>query len=552
MNKKEENIVIDALLKGDYIAPEDLKKSEIAAKKKGVSVVDELLAKNILSTHLLGEAMGEYYGVRYADFSLRPPQKEFINLIPEDIARANTLAVYGKDDQKIIVATSDPLNKELGAILKKIFSKSKFETAFAWKEEIERTFVHYQKSISEQLEKFLSSGKATVPETLNTIFISAIDLRASDIHFEPHKEDVRLRFRVDGVLHVAGIIPKALFQSITNRIKILSNLRIDEHFITQDGALRFPLKNGDMVDMRISIVPTVFGETIVIRQLTKYVDSLNLLTLGLSNDQHRVITEVAKKPYGMILSVGPTGSGKTTTLYSILSLLNQPTKNITTIEDPVEYLIEGINQIQVNVKTGITFAKGLRSIVRQDPNIIMVGEIRDTETAEIAINAALTGHLLLSTFHANDAPSSIPRLLDMGIEPFLLASTLKIIVAQRLVPKICTVCKVSSANEAIFKTYPWIEQYLPEKQQTIFFHGKGCSACAFTGNLGRVGLFEILVITPVIEELMLKRPSSKELWELATTQGMKSLFQDGIEKVQSGMITIDNLLRVASPNPYIS
>jgi type IV pilus assembly protein PilB len=550
MQKKEEKTILDALIKGSYINAEDLKRIELSAQNKNASVLTELLDKGVLTPHLLGEAMGEFYGVHFADFSLRPSQREVIQLIPEDVAKKYTAAVFQKKDDEIIVATDNPGQKELLSKLKSLFPKITISLAYASASEIAQTYYHFSKPISERLEKFLAKKDATVPEVLNTIFQAAIELRASDIHFEPQNDDVQIRIRVDGMLHIAGRLPHDLYHSVINRIKILANLRIDEHFITQDGALRFPLAKGEDADMRISVVPTVFGETIVIRQLTKYVSTLNLNSLGLNSAQQQIVATAAKKPFGMLLSVGPTGSGKTTTLYSIITLLNQQSINITTIEDPVEYLISGINQIQVNVRTDITFAKGLRSIVRQDPNVIMVGEIRDEETAEIAINAALTGHLLLSTFHANDAPTSIPRLLDMGIEPFLLASTLEVVIAQRLVPRICNVCKISiPKDKEMFKRDPWLKEYFPE-DKSIFYGGKGCATCSFTGQLGRIPLFEVLPISPAMEELILKRPSSKDVWELAIKEGMKSMFEDGIDKVQSGIITLDNLLRVSSPTPY--
>jgi len=300
--------------------------------------------------------------------------------------------------------------------------------------------------------------------------------------------------------------------------------------------------------MRVSVVPTVEGEKIVIRLLAQYIRGLNLFDLGLSKQNQELMESAARKPFGMILVTGPTGSGKTTTLYSLLKIINKPEVNITTIEDPVEYKVAEANQIQVNKRTNLSFAQGLRAIVRQDPDIILVGEIRDNETAEIAINAALTGHLLLSTFHANNAATAIPRLLDMGVEPFLLASTLEVIVAQRLVRRLCESCRYSYQEKIsnIEKLIPNAKEYFKEQTITLY-KGKGCSACGGLGYKGRVGVFEIIKITPEIENLILKNPSNSKIWELAEKQGVRSLFHDGIKKVKNGVTSLEELLRVVSP-----
>lgn len=324
-------------------------------------------------------------------------------------------------------------------------------------------------------------------------------------------------------------------------------MRIDEHFAAQDGSMRFE-KGETVFDLRTSIVPTVEGEKIVLRILAAYVQGFGLSNLGMSEAHQRILAEVAQKPFGMILVTGPTGSGKTTTLYAVLKLLHHPDVNITTIEDPVEYKVIGINQIQVNPQTNLTFAKGLRSIVRQDPDIILVGEIRDEETAEIAVNAALTGHLLLSTFHANDAATAIPRLLDMKVEPFLLASTIEVIIAQRLVRKICITCRysISSTSKKIGEAFPGAKDFFQEKKITLYA-GKGCDACGHTGYQGRAAIFEFIRVTPDLQDLILNNPSTKEIWKLAKAQGSKTVFEDGIEKVRNGTTTLEELVRVAPP-----
>lgn len=331
-------------------------------------------------------------------------------------------------------------------------------------------------------------------------------------------------------------------------MKVEAHLRIDEHQSAQDGAIRWLDANGNETDLRLSILPTLDGEKIVIRLLAKYVRGFQLVDLGLGEEDQKIIEASAQKPFGMILVVGPTGSGKTTSLYALLKLVNNPTINITTIEDPVEYRIAGVNQIQVNSATGLTFAKGLRSIVRQDPDLILVGEIRDQETSEISINAALTGHLLFSTFHANDAAAAIPRLLDMGTEPFLLASTLELIIAQRLARRICENCRysVNLQKEEINKIPSYLRNKFDEK--TMIYRGKGCSACNFTGYQGRIALFEIIKTSPELQETIMGNPSSQQIWEVSRKQGARSLFEDGLEKVKTGLITLEEVFRVAPPN----
>jgi type II secretory ATPase GspE/PulE/Tfp pilus assembly ATPase PilB-like protein len=349
----------------------------------------------------------------------------------------------------------------------------------------------------------------------------------------------------------AGRIPKDYYGNILNRIKVQAQLPIDEHFSAQDGAAR-QIREKYTVDMRISILPTLNGEKVVIRLLSQYVRSFSFNDLGLSQHDQELLMKAINKPFGMILVTGPTGSGKTTSLYALLKLLNSPDVNITTIEDPVEYKMPGINQIQVNSQTNLTFAKGLRSIVRQDPDIILVGEIRDQETAETAVNAALTGHLLLSTFHANDAATAVPRLLDMDIEPFLLSSTLEVLIAQRLVRKICDQCRFSTSlsKEEVKKTIPAdVQKYFTGKH-IVLYQGKGCASCGNTGFRGRTAIYEFIEVTPEIQELILQNPSTAQIWKIARKQGSVTLFEDGIEKVKNGITTLEELLRMAEPPKF--
>ncbi len=424
------------LLEGNYITEEDIENSEKHIKKNHGSFAEYLLAHDLLTKDLLGQAVAEKLKIAYADLNSYPPAREQILRIPENIAKKFRVIFFSENDGKITITTDKPSKKILEP-LKKLFSNKKIKIAYSLTEDIDNSLMHYQKNLETRFAKIIKQQRRVAPEIIKEIFKDAIDFRTSDIHFEPQDKEVVIRFRIDGVLHEAGRIPKEYYENILNRIKVQSNLRIDEHFSTQDGAMRYSYEENKLIDMRISIALTLDGEKITIRLLSSYVQSFTLSDLEFSDKNQKLIEAASKKPFGMILVTGPTGSGKTTTLYAILKILNRPEVNITTIEDPAEYKIVGVNQIQVNSQTNLTFSKGLRSIVRQDPDIILVGEIRDEETAEISVNAVLTRHLLLSTFHSNDAATSIPRLLDMNVEPFLLSSTLEIIIAQRLVRKIC-------------------------------------------------------------------------------------------------------------------
>ena len=367
----------------------------------------------------------------------------------------------------------------------------------------------------------LLQNKAEAPGLLGAIFATAVKQEASDIHLEPRAGFVLVRFRLDGVLRDAARLPSAFLEPLVNLIKIQAELRIDEHASSQDGAIRYE-KDGVKADFRVSILPTIAGEKVAVRILLGRGRRLTLDELGLSPEQKKLAGEKAREPYGMILVTGPTGSGKTTTLYGLVQTIHGPDINITTIEDPVEYAVEGLNQVQVNRQSNLTFDKGLRAIVRQDPNVILVGEIRDLETAKIAVNAALTGHRLLSTFHANDAAAAIPRLITMGIEPYLLASSLELIVAQRLVRSLCPSCKVPDnlTRAALIDEWPRLEKFLPTKLPT-FYAAQGCNECLGSGYQGRVGMFEFLEIDPAIQDLILARPSAKQVRELARASGQR-------------------------------
>ena len=379
---------------------------------------------------------------------------------------------------------------------------------------------------------------------VNAILEQADELRASDIHIDTGAEVLKIRFRIDGVLQDIFALPKNIQAEIISRIKIVSGLRTDEHQAAQDGRFRIATPAGKNIDIRVSIAPTYYGENAVMRLLSDQAEEFTLELLGFSAANRKKILQALQRPHGMILATGPTGSGKTTTLYSLIKLLNTRDISIITVEDPIEYAVSGINQMQVSSRSQLTFANGLRAILRQDPDIIMVGEIRDGETAALAVNTALTGHLLLSTLHTNDAATTLPRLLDLKIEPYLVASTVNLTIGQRLVRKICADCKIAkefsvAEQQSLLETIPQITNNTWD-----FFYGSGCEACNFSGYRGRMGVHEVLVPDEAISEAVLRKASAAEIRTLAISRGMVPMIEDGLEKVRAGFTTIEEIVRM--------
>ncbi|MDD5055654.1 MAG: ATPase, T2SS/T4P/T4SS family [Candidatus Peribacteraceae bacterium] len=566
------------LVAQSYLSEEELQDVLREAGERRVDIPSILFERRLLTSDLLENALCEYYKLPFYDVGGKPPSRDAVAALPEEFARTRSCIVVDYvPKQSITVATADPLQDgleeavrlnvgqpvmirapEKGAKAKKSFwAKTEHlpepfagsvTFCYAPKGSISNAFTLYHKPLATRFQAIIGEQKKVAPEILEEIFQDAMILKASDIHFEPQETDVIVRFRVDGVMHEAGRLPKQFYEGIVNRIKIEANLRIDEHYAAQDGAIRYKSKTGTM-DVRVSIIPIVDGEKVVMRLLSEYVRNLTLADLGFSDHYRDILERAAHKPFGMIITTGPTGSGKSTTLYGLIKMRNRPDVNISTIEDPVEYKIPGINHIQVNVGTGLTFSKGLRSLVRQDPDIVLVGEIRDSETATIAVNAALTGHLLFSTLHANDSATAIPRLIEMGVEPFLLASTLEVIVAQRLARRICPNCRFSftvTATEAR-SLFRGAEHYFTGDELVHLYRGKGCQACGNTGYRGRVGIYELLEVTKHIEELITQRKNSTAILMAAREDGMSFLFEDGLDKARAGLTTIEELMRIAAP-----
>jgi type IV pilus assembly protein PilB len=391
-------------------------------------------------------------------------------------------------------------------------------------------------------------GQLPISELVRALIEEAHALRASDVHITPGHDRVTVRLRIDGILQDKFTIPKMALNEVISRIKVLSLLRTDEHQAAQDGRFRMQARDGAPIDIRVSITPTYFGENAVLRLLADNAADYSLSSLGFSEGDQKKLREAIKKPHGMILATGPTGSGKTTTLYTLIKMLNTKDVSIITIEDPIEYAIEGITQIQINPRSGLTFAAGLRSILRQDPNIIMVGEIRDGETAGIAVNTALTGHLLLSTLHTNDSATTLPRLLDMGIDAYLVASTVNVAIGQRLVRRICKDCKKEFALSSVERTS--VLDALPPRLRareseigTTFFNGEGCEKCDGTGYAGRVGVNEVLVIDPAVREAILTKSPATVIKAIAIENGMTTMLEDGLLKAAAGDTTLEEILR---------
>lgn len=547
VSSQEDELFFDILVTQNYLEEEDFLQAIKEAQEKNTETLDYLLQTEKLNKDILGQAVSEYYQVPYADLDdIKLPDK-YTKYIPYQIAYERRVVVYKIKKDRLCVATDKIAQEGLEKVLQEILPKYNISIAYTLPENIELALHNYKSSLDTRFSKILEQESVQASDLLEEIFRDALVFKASDIHFEPAEEEVMVRFRIDGVLQDVGKLPKGHYQHIVNRIKVQSKLRIDKHNQMQDGAMRYT-GDGETIDIRVSIAPTLGGEKVAIRLLANYVHDFSLGGLGLTDKQQEILEAASKKPFGMILISGPTGSGKTTTLYAVLKTLNSKEVNITTIEDPVEYRIDGINQIQVREESGITFAAGLRSIVRQDPDVILVGEIRDDETNEIALNAALTGHLMLSTFHANDAATGIPRLIEMGAEPFLVASTLEVIIAQRLVRKVCANCKhsIEKSKSEITEISKEAAKLLfsDNKKHVTLFAGKGCNVCNDTGYVGRQAVFEIIEITSEMKNLITNSPASDEVRKLARKQNSMSMFENGIESVRQGKTTIEELVRV--------
>jgi type IV pilus assembly protein PilB len=545
------------LTESGFIAKADFAAAVKTADDLKKPATDILVFRGLISEDALGKLIAEHYGVPHARLATKVIPLEVLDLIPEQAALSFKIIPFNLEADKLHVGMEDPADIEAMEFAKRKTNKQ-VVAYYITPADFSKTVGQYKRNIKTIFKSIIDENVSKTKIDLNHIEESASDLPvikildtileygvaegASDIHLNMMEDNVSVRFRVDGMLNDIAALPPAIHPALVARIKILSSLKIDEHRTPQDGRFKFKVHE-DFISLRVSILPTFFGENVVMRLLPESARPLSLEELGVLGDSLPIIHENIQKPHGMILVTGPTGSGKTTTLYSVLNLLNRPEVNICTIEDPIEYSVRRINQTQVNPLAGLTFATGLRSLLRHDPDVMMIGEIRDTETAEIAIHSALTGHLVLSTLHTNSAAGAIPRFLDMGVQGFLLASTLNIIIAQRLVRKICTNCihKIEPSAEMI--------EVLQSRSAspittTDFFSGKGCSECDNRGYKGRVGIYEILVVDKNIRELINSKASEEDIYTQAIKGGMTSLVIDGINKISAGITSIEEVIRV--------
>ncbi len=558
--------IADVLIEDGLLLPNQLEEATELQKKQGGRLLKILTDKRYVTEQDMVISTGRCLDTPPINLSKVRVPEEVSELVPKDMARAHKLAPVCKLGNKLFVAMADPLNV---LALDDLRQRTKLEIV---------PMITTERSITEALSGVGSSGSqmeqvlkdaqtqadsveevklnreeidldklavesedAPVVKIVNLILVQALKEKASDIHIEPFEKTVKLRYRVDGNLIEASSPPKALQLAMASRIKILSGLDIAERRLPQDGRFRIRV-SGKEVDLRISLLPTVYGEKIVIRILDKGALSGSVDTLGMDEYTVGVFKKAVAAPHGMILVTGPTGSGKTTTLYSVLQELNSPNYNIVTVEDPIEYQLPGVNQVAVKADIGLSFADALRSILRQDPDIVMIGEIRDNETADIAVKAALTGHQVLSTLHTNDAAGAIARLDDMGIEPFLIASSTILTCAQRLVRRVCQNCKEEFVPEPEVFTKLGIEEMIG----TTFFHGAGCDRCKRRGYSGRAAVIEVLPISEAVRRLIIKRASAAVIKNQAISEGMKTLRVVGIDKAREGITTLEEVLQVTA------
>lgn len=565
----DESSILRLLAEMRLVPDEAIAVARATAKKNGVPLLQALVSEGYVSEREATEIAGDILGVSVVRIPDIEIPDHVLRMIPLVVARAQRMIAIACNERGLAVAMEDPTNFQVCDFLVKKTGMP-LRVFLATASDIERGLSFYTKDIGRTFDEIMAEHvktaehrtkeggdalEAPIIRIVDTLFLYAYQNKASDIHIEPREKDALVRFRIDGILYDVLSFSSRIQTQVVARLKVLSRLRTDEHQAPQDGKIRVPLEGSETpIDVRLSVVPTTDGEKIVLRLLAEHVRRFSLSTLGLSPRDLTKVTEAYRKPYGMILSTGPTGSGKTTTLYAILKILNKPNVNIMTIEDPVEYDMSGVNQIQVNQRANLTFASGLRSILRQDPNIVLVGEIRDEETSGIAINLAMTGHLVLSTLHANDAATTVPRLLDLGVEPFLIASTVSVIVAQRLVRKVHEPCRVSEevsleflrkelSEELVRNAFPRI---VSSKKETVrMYRGKGCPLCHGSGYAERIGIFEVLSVDESVRHAIMERATASEIQQIAKKNGMRTMIEDGIEKARQGVTTIDEVIRVA-------
>ncbi|OOE05671.1 type II secretion system protein GspE [Anoxybacillus kestanbolensis] len=551
MKKQERKRLGDLLIEAGLITREQLEET-LKEKAPGQKLGDALLQRGYITEQQLIEVLEFQLGIPHVSLYRYPIDPKLMNLVPKEFAKRNMLIPLKQEGDRLFVAMADPMDFFAIDDLR-LSTGFHIEVAIASKDDILRAINKYY-DIDDSVEEFLNiapqqevreqeklvEDDSPIVKLVNQILQMAVEQRASDIHIDPHETKVVIRYRIDGILRTERALPKHMQGMLTARIKILANMDITEHRVPQDGRIKMNI-DFHPIDLRVSTLPTIYGEKIVMRVLDLGAALNDLNKLGFNKINLQRFIQLIEQPTGIVLITGPTGSGKSSTLYAALNRLNGEHVNIITIEDPVEYQLEGVNQIQVNPNVGMTFAEGLRSILRQDPNIIMVGEIRDRETAEVAIRASLTGHLVLSTLHTNDALSTVARLIDMGVEPFLVATSLSGVVSQRLVRRVCRDCQ---------------EEHEPTKREIDIFarrglkiekviRGRGCPTCNMTGYKGRIALHELMVMSDDMRKVILNGEPLSKLREIAIKNKMIFLIDDGLLKVKQGLTTTEEVLRVS-------
>ncbi len=555
------------LLEDSLITPElfDQLAEEAALSHK--TLLEVLLSRGVIDSGYSDQVVSAYLKVPIAHVSTETINPAILKLVPEDVARARQAIVFDKEpDGAYSLGMADPGDLESVQFFSQ-YLRARVRPYLVQASDLNAGYTIYGMQTADDFKNLINdniraslraankkgeeaAAELPIVAIADNLLSFALSSRASDIHLEILDDATLVRYRVDGILHEIMRIPKEIHNALLARFKLLSGLKLDEHFKPQDGRFRYQIVNQTM-DVRVSVMPTYYGEKIVMRLLEASQKPISLSELGMSSYVSKVVSSALQRTFGMFLSTGPTGSGKSTTLYAMMNIVNKPGVNVVSVEDPVEYNMKYVNQTQINPQAGITFASGLRALLRQDPNVIMVGEIRDSETADVAVQAALTGHLLLSTLHTNDAGSTIPRLFDLGVQPFLVASVLNVILAQRLVRKLCSVCIYSYEVDAQTRqaVSDQLLQVHPEEKNptvaTVLYRGKGCTSCGGTGYRGRVGIYEAIEVNDSIKAIISTAPFHPEALRLAArAAGTTSMFEDGLEKAQVGVTSLEEVLRV--------
>lgn len=558
----------EILIRQGVLTPDQVSEAEQTAREQNIKLQDALVRLGFATGEEVARALAEQHGLDYVDLSEVVIPQTVVELVPESVARENVILPLAEEDGALKVISSDPDDYDTLDKLRFILNR-RIETAVAPREAIlEAINRHYGQSVSDgtdsMLQEFtdtaidfteteeearrpdevIDESSAPIVRLVHLLITEAVQLRASDIHIEPFEDRIRIRYRIDGVLVERDSPPRRLLGAILSRIKILAKLDIAERRRPQDGRIKITVGNKEL-DLRVSVIPTNHGQSVVMRILDKDNIRIGLRQLGFSDEDYQKFRSLIRRPNGILLVTGPTGSGKTTSLYAALNDLNTPDRKIITAEDPVEYYLPGVNQVEIRHEIGLDFARVIRAMLRQAPNVILVGEMRDIETAQMGIQASLTGHLVFSTLHTNDAPSAITRLIDMGVPAYLVASSVIAVMAQRLVRVVCQKCKQPyHPSDAALRA----SGITPEMEATAtFFKGRGCNACNGTGYRGRIGIFELMLMSPKIRELTFNEAPTVQIRRAAVSEGMKTLYMDGLQKVCRGITTLEEVVRTAKP-----